>query len=238
MKKTATLLGAFALSLLSLEGFSQVKLGVKAGLNASSFAYDLKDSDDEKEEKDATKPKLGFHIGVAADFELSEKLSLQSGLMWTNKGTKQEVEEDDFEYKSTMSLNYLEIPVNVAYKISNFQIHAGPYVAFGIGGKVDTEFTMDGDTDKEDYDVKFKNTLEESDFEDDDDVTFVRGLDYGLNFGVGYMAGPVLLSANYSLGMANLNPKIDIDGYDDDSEDNKVTNRVFGVSATYFFGGK
>lgn len=257
MKKTATLVGAFALSLLSFQSFSQVKLGVKAGLNVNSFAYDLKDSDDEKEAKDATKSKIGYHVGLAADFGITESLSLQTGLMWTNKGAKIEFSEKytetdggleytvEEEAEITRSLNYLEIPVNLAYKVSGFQVHAGPYVAFGVGGKEEGEYklkmTAMGQTfnESESYetDIKFKNTVEESDFDDDEDVDFVRALDYGLNFGVGYMAGPVLLSANYSLGMGNLTP--DFDGDDDDSaDDNKIKNRVIGVSVTYFFGGE
>lgn len=244
MKKTATLLGAFALSLLSFQGFSQFKIGVKAGMNVSTFGgVEMKDSEDEKFYKDGLGSKLGYQVGVAADYGFTDKLSLQTGLMWTNKGTKFEIieEDDDFkaELKSTISLNYLEIPINLAYKISNFQIHAGPYVAFGVGGKSETEssFTFMGETetDTDKSDVKFKNTVEESDF-DKDNVDYFRALDFGLNLGVGYMAGPVLLGATYSLGLSNTTPDADIDGYN--ADDNVFKNRNFGISATYFFGGK
>ncbi|KAA9340670.1 porin family protein [Adhaeribacter soli] len=244
MKKTATLLGAFALSLLSFQSFSQVKLGLKAGANISTFGYDFKDSEEETLSNDITKNKIGYHVGLAAEFGFTDNLSLQSGLIWTNKGAKYDysLSEDgvEMEIKGKTSLNYLEIPLNLTYKISNFQIQAGPYVAYGIGGKeeLESKFTFMGetDTDKDDADVKFKNTVEESDF-DEENTTFYRALDLGLNFGIGYMAGPVLLNANYSLGMSNLTP--DFDGDDDDSaDDSKIKNRVIGISATYFFGGK
>jgi hypothetical protein len=244
MKKTATLVGALALSLLSFEGFSQFKLGVKAGMNVSTFGgVEMKDSEDQKIYEDGLESKIGYHVGLAADYGFTEKLSLQTGLMWTNKGTKFELseEEDDFkaELKSTISLNYLEIPINLAYKMGNFQIHAGPYVAFGVAGKSETEstFTFMGDTETETdkSDIKFKNTVEESDF-DKENVDYFRALDFGLNFGVGYMAGPVLLGATYSLGLSNTTPDADIEGYN--ADDSVFKNRNLGISATYFFGGK
>ena len=104
-----------------------------------------------------------------------------------------------------------------------------------------TTVTFPGGTESEsengEYDVKFKNTVEESDFDTDEFVSFHRALDYGLNVGLGYTAGPVLLSANYSLGLGNTIPGYD-GGGEDFSDDNKMTNKGFSVSATYFFNCK
>jgi|TARA_B110000259_G_C13802917_1_gene317463 hypothetical protein len=48
----------------------------------------------------------------------------------------------------------LEIPINAAYKINDFQIFAGPYIAFGLGGKNKEEIKYDGES--EEYKTKFK----------------------------------------------------------------------------------
>ncbi|NJN78971.1 MAG: hypothetical protein HC803_12170 [Saprospiraceae bacterium] len=44
------------------------------------------------------------------------------------------------------SYNYLELPINLAYKMNKVQLLAGPYLAFGVNGtfKHDFSFEVDG----------------------------------------------------------------------------------------------
>lgn len=85
---------------------------------------------------EGTKALPGFNLGVGMDYGFSENWSLQSGLMISSKGYK--VKEG--EYKETTRPIYLDIPILAAYKFNisdntKFVINAGPYLAFGLGGK-------------------------------------------------------------------------------------------------------
>ncbi len=168
--------------------------------------------------------KPGFHLGAAVDIGFGDLIGLQTGLMFSQKGSK--VEEDD--WKTSQSFSYLEIPAHLAIKIKSFQIYAGPYLSIGIAGKGKWEDA----TESGDYKLKPSGKVKLADFQDDD--TPYNRLDLGLNFGVGYKIGPVLINAGYSLGLGNLTPNYDEEGYNRD--DAKISNRVIVISASFFFG--
>lgn len=113
------------LGMFALAGFSQVKWDAKFGMNFSNMT-----------KFEDTKALPGFQLGVGMDYGFSENWSLQSGLMISSKGYK--VKEG--EYKETTRPIYLDIPILAAYKFNisdntKFVINAGPYLAFGLGGK-------------------------------------------------------------------------------------------------------
>ena len=113
------------LGMFALAGFSQVKWDAKFGMNFSNMT-----------KFENTKALPGFQLGVGMDYGFSENWSLQSGLMISSKGYK--VKEG--EYKETTRPIYLDIPILAAYKFNisdntKFVINAGPYLAFGLGGK-------------------------------------------------------------------------------------------------------
>ena len=232
MKKVFTILCAAMLSLASLPTFAQFKLGVTVGVSSNSFGYNYEDSDDEDEEQDATKSKIGYKVGLAAEYSFVEALSLQTGVLLSNKGAKYEIEESGNSYKGKNSLNYMEIPLNLAFKFNNFQVHAGPYVGFGLSGKSEYEGTSGGNSVSEESTIKFKNNITESNLDDlDADATYMRRTDVGLNLGVGYRFGSVLVTATYSKGLSNLYPTYE----GDDDDDDKVTNKGISLAATWFF---
>lgn len=221
------------MSIASIPSFAQYNLGVTVGVSSNSVGYNLDDSDDEDEIRDATKSKIGYKVGLAAEYNFVEALSFQTGVMLVNKGFKLEEEEDGDSFESKISMNYIEIPLNLALKISNFQVHAGPYVGFGLSGKTKSEYNLGGESESEEGKIKFKNTISEDDLDDlDDGDRFMRRTDLGLNVGAGYRVGPVLATATYSKGFSNLYPSTK--GEDDD-DDEKITNKGFTLAATWFF---
>lgn len=235
------LLKTFAISALialSFQTQAQIKFGVKAGLNVNNISQNFKDSDGEF----GTKMRLAYNIGAITDFGLSDFVSLQTGLSLTSKGYsydfKEDLEEDEnIDGYDRVILNYLEIPIHIAYKVNNFQIYAGPYLAFGIGGKNkwDYKYTYDGDSesDKDEYKLNpIFGKVKEGDLGDDDGA--YSAFDYGLDFGFGYQAGSILINAGYSLGLGNINPGYE--GGDYDPKDFKISNRVITLSVNYFFG--
>ena len=225
------------ITVFSLNTQAQVKFGVKAGLNFKNVGVDYKDSEDEID----TDMNIGYHIGGTVEYTFNEKMSLQSGLIWSSKGFKTEEKIDMSSYgivgtienKINMIINYIEVPIHLAYKLNDFQIYAGPYFAFGVSGKVKTEWNsnIEGSVESGDSEIKFVTIYGEvkSDDEFDRDESPINAFDYGLNIGIGYQLGSVLLNVGYSHGLGNMIPKYE----DSNSSDYKMYHRVFSLSATY-----
>lgn len=195
MKKflMTAVLGMFAVAV-----FSQVKWDAKFGMNFSNMT-----------KFENTKALPGFQLGVGMDYGFSENWSLQSGLMISSKGYK--VKD---EYKDRPI--YLDIPILAAYKFNisdntKFVINAGPYLAFGLGGKC--KFDEGGD-----YKL-FKG-------EDGADAEYSR-FDLGLQYGIG-----LEISDHYLINLTGQNGFIcpwDID------EGDKPKNMTFSIGVGYRF---
>src|SRR5690606_11980126 len=100
---------------------AQVNLGIKGGVNMSNLVYD--------DEVDDKSPKIGFHVGLALDYEFMPSSAIQTGLFFTTKGFKAESTSLDAEY--TENLMYLQVPLHYAYKVdvmpgTRIVFHAGP----------------------------------------------------------------------------------------------------------------
>ena len=177
------------------------KFGIKGGLNLASMSFS-------EDMENSVKSILGFHIGPVADIELQESLFFNTGILYSIKGFKMEYGSEN----STTSLNYLDIPLNVAYKFSlgessNFFVQAGPYLAYALSGK-----------------SKYGDESEDIDFEADG----IKRMDFGLGIGAGIELGPIVPSVSYQLGLSNLN--------DDSEDDTTVKNKVLQFSIAYMFG--
>ena len=199
---------------------AQMNFGVKAGFNMASVSGDMED----------TKFKPAYQIGAVAKMELTDAIDFQPGIVFSSKGVKQESSMEmmgvEADFTQTTSLNYLELPLDFIYNISEFQIIAGPYVGYGLGGNSETEISAGGETQTEDADVEFV-----SDATDADEGNFpVKNLDYGLNVGAGYNMGGIQIQAIYGLGIANLNPP-----FDGEDPENSNSNSVIQLNVSYFF---
>ncbi len=146
-----------------------------------------------------------FQVGLIGDFNITEFLALQPGLLYSGKGIKwQNGNEGDLTYQRlTLNPQYLEVPLNLVFKTptgnAKFFAGAGPYVAMGIGGKFKGEGLFG-------FDEKIK-------YSEDDPLTSeeegagafrLRRFDYGLNATIGIEASNLVISANYGLGLAKL----------------------------------
>jgi opacity protein-like surface antigen len=170
------------------------------------------------EKFDDAKIKTGFQIGVDYEIGIAPDFYFAPGLVFATKGAK--IQEDFLgeEYTSKWGLNYLEVPLNLVYKpvlgTGNLIVNFGPYLGYGIGGKVKAEF---GDEDFEE-DINFGSG------EDDDFKPF----DMGANIGFGYQLGMGLsFKLNAQLGLINILP--------DGDSDNLVKNNGFAFSVGYRF---
>ena len=163
---------------------AQMSLGIKGGVNMSNLVYD-----DEVNDKN---PKIGFIIGLAADYEFAPSVALQTGLFFTTKGYKFDSESLDY----TENLMYVQLPVHLAYKMdvmpgTRIVFHAGPYAAYGIGGSRKAEV---GDLTTEwDVDNIFGDAARQ-----------YKPFDAGLGLGVGAEFGAILVDLGWDMGLVNI----------------------------------
>ena len=189
---------------------AQVKFGPKVGMNLSTMTI--------KSSGISFDPKMlvGFHAGVVSEIGLTDNLKLQPGILYSSKGSKYELTLFEESFDFSLAPAFIEVPVNLLYSFgpgdTKFNVFAGPYFAYGIGGK----FKSDGESE----DIIFGTS------EDDD----MKPLDIGVNFGVGVNIKGFLISAQYGLGLANLTTE--------DTGDTEMKNKVIGISVGYLFGAK
>jgi len=179
-----------------------VNFGAKAGVNFASFLGD-KDHND--------KTRTAFHVGLVAEFMISDDFSFQPELMYSAQGGSYENAQDgEGLYDGTLKNDYLNVPLMAKYYVAEgFSLEAGPQVGFLLSAKDDWEDVQTGESDTEDW------------------KDFYKGIDFGVNFGVGYkLEGGLNFGARYNLGLSNIW---------DDSEDFKTQNGVIQVSLGYFF---
>ena len=154
------------------------------------------------------KPLIGIHVGPVMDFQLKGNLCFNTGLLYSMKGFK----VDTGGSTGSETLNYLVVPLNLAYKFpikdkSKFFIQAGPYLGYALSGK--------DKADGQSTDIVFGSGG-------------MKRFDIGVGFGAGVEFGSVVTSVNYELGLQSL-----IDEYDVGA---KAKNKVFQISIAYMFG--
>lgn len=238
MKKLLVII-VCALATISGVNAQGVSFGVRAGLNVANAGGDFKDNKNYGEDMDF-KSKVGFHVGVIADIELSKSFYLQPGLYFSTKGLKAEDKDNDADYseKLNYNLNYLELPILASYRFNisdnvKWQINAGPYFALGVGGKMKTTVTDEGEK------MEYKSDAFGTEKEDDEEIKGgLKRFDAGLSFGTGISISKIYIGVKYDLGLANIaDKKSEMWGGfgEDGNKALKVRNRNFAVSVGYTF---
>jgi hypothetical protein len=200
---------------------NKITFGIRAGVNFQNL--NGKDAQGDKLKNNII---VGYHAGVNVEIPVAPDFFLQPGLLFTVKGTK--TEQNGITGK--LKVNYIELPVNFIYKpvLGNGRLllGLGPYVAYGIGGKV----KLSGSGTDVDQDIKFENKLTESQLLDDQ--YYLKRFDAGANLLAGYeLSSGISFQLNAQLGLLKINP-----GYDGNSSDKStVKNTGFGLSVGYRF---
>ncbi len=121
-----------------------------------------------------------FHVGAQAEFDCGGPIGLSAGLQLSMKGGKLSgdgtVLGQPVSFSSTARPMYLQVPIAVTFRKNGFYAGVGPYIGFGIGGKVTTKSEAAGQTDETSEDISFGSS-EDDDFE---------SLDYGAGIELGY----------------------------------------------------
>ena len=190
----------FALT-ASAQEKGEFRFGVTAGMNVANVTDCERDS------------RIGFHVGVKGEYNITENLYGSAALLFTQKGSKSEWSEEGYNVESTWNPGYIELPIHIGYrykfgeKVSIFG-ETGPYFAYGICGKDKLEGTGVAD-----YDVKF--------FDYDNVNKFEFG--WGVKAGVEYAKFQIGLGYEYGITKV-----FDISGV-------KPHNSNFMVSVAYMF---
>lgn len=179
---------------------AQLKFGLKAGINVNSLKFDetIFDSDN----------RAGFNGGAMVEFTVPGiGIGFDASAMYVHRTTKFTGSGD----KEDVGGDYIEIPVNLKWKVSIPAVNkiirpyltTGPSVAFLVSDKK--------------INTLFKN----------------NSYDVAWNFGFGVeLFQHVQVGASYGLGLTNVVKRIDIDG-DYKSIDGK--NKYWTVTAAYLF---
>jgi hypothetical protein len=230
MKKVIILASLFISNTLMLQAQSTTiksggtSFGIRAGVNFTNI--NGKDINDNKLENDML---TSFHVGINLEIPLGPQFYFQPGLLFTQKGAKNVVPFTGETVTSTISLSYIEMPLNLLFKPALVGGHLllgfGPYVARGIAGK----YTLDLNGNDVNRDVKYQSPVKSNDPED---VVYIKPWDAGANLLFGYEFGnKISLQANAQLGLTKINPEYE--GVSNDKRSAKNTG--FGLSLGYRF---
>lgn len=128
----------------------------------------------------------GIQAGLLGEIG-SEMLSLEVGILYSEKGYNFDASNPLFQSEGSLNMNYLEVPFNGKVKIGTeneyMYLTAGPYFGMSIIGRT---FNSPLGPDKD-----FKQ------------------FDFGLNFGWGVEISRFQFGGTYGLGLGNLLPEAD-----------------------------
>jgi opacity protein-like surface antigen len=167
---------------------AQVRFGVKASGTLSKITY----------EEEKTGLKFGFEIGGLLEYSFSESLALQPELLFVNNGGKDKGEEEGISGTLTTTLNQLQVPIYLKYKVGSeslkFYGAVGPYFGYIFSAKEKGTLSIEGVNIGGTTDLFEEETL--------------KHFDFGIGAGLGLeISNKYLVGVGYKYGIANLYPK-------------------------------
>ncbi len=171
---------------------AQVRPGIKAGFNLSNvFAEGVKTGD-----KKSYHMKPGFQFGMVVDWTLGNSLTLQPGMQFATQGFIDKYTSNG-DYVRKFSLYYLQLPINVQYRLNLGEVdvlfQAGPYFGYGVAAK---QKSFKNGT-KEDISDSYK-TIEFGNSTTDE---LYNQYDYGIGLGAGIEYANMQLLVGYNFGL-------------------------------------
>jgi len=208
----------------SAQSSSKVSFGLRGGFDYQTFNGENKLGD--KLELSLV-PR--YNVGLVVDIPLADEFYIQPSLLYTTKGAKAKDDFGNVNFSSEVNLGYLELPVNFVYKPvlgnGNLMLGVGPYMAYGLGGKV--EYAVDGNSTKDDIiftdEYTSNNPLDQRHY---------KPFDFGGNILFGYQfAGGFSAQLNAQLGMVNIKSN----NTEEPNSPENFKNTGFGISLGYMF---
>ena len=204
MKKL--LVAAFAFAMLTN---AKAQVYIQGGVNLADIT---KTTSGQTEDNNML---TSFNAGILGRFGLSKLVDLESGLLFTGKGSKAETyftngSTTDNYVKTKFNPYYVEVPLNVIVRVPlqkthGLFFHAGPYAAIGVAGKSTTDQKILGISSHSENDIKFANDNPFTSRQEDASYYKLKRFDFGVNIGGGFDLGKILLKANYGYGLTKIN---------------------------------
>ncbi len=186
----------FIIWLIAFDLNAQMKAGYRFGINLTSMSIKMNGTDIE-----AQTP-VGMQFGAMYEIPFSRKFTMQSGFLFTSKGTDYRIDNTDY----SIAPAYIEMPVHAVYYFGSrsFKVSflAGPYFSSAFSG----------------YKI-YSNGFQE--------LTLGRGhnkdlryLDFGFDIGASLNFKVYVFSVQYGIGLKNVSPKNEM----------IMKNKVIGIS--------
>jgi Outer membrane protein beta-barrel domain len=222
MQKKSIILVLFIVSISFItqaQSEGHLSFGLRGGVNFQNI--NGKDDNGDKVSNTLV-PK--FHIGANVEIPIATDFYVQPGLMFITKGAK----NSSSSGTGKINISYIELPINLLYKPSlgkgKLLLGFGPYIGYGIGGKV----KFDGTGISTSETIKFQNTEKIT----DPDGAYLKPLDAGANILFGYeLSSKLSAQLNAQLGLTKINSKNE----KDPSDKTSAKNTGFGLSIGYRF---
>jgi hypothetical protein len=211
MKTKIFLIAGLTMMIISCQTMnSQIKYGIHAAgnLETQAAAGELWNNMDLYQ---------GFMIGGFAEFNIADKISLQTELNYQKKGRKISTTFEGTESVLRREVNYITIPLLAKGTFHdpglgenvNFSLFTGPYVGLLTSaysnmkaGNVTTPINIDNQAEKTDF-----------------GLVFGGGISYKLNNG-----GAIIAELRYQLGLTKV-----------DKQDTDLRNKGMGITLGYRF---
>jgi hypothetical protein len=215
-------------------GFSQIRFGVKGGLNIATLNGTYPPNVDHKSQ-------IGFHVGATAEKEFSASgFSLVAeALVSTQGGVTEQYSYDNVDkYSQTLKTTYINVPVYLKYLVfTKLSVEAGPQFGFAIAAKNKLEYTNS-------VDPSLNQTLTIDQMNDgaynSGGIVYpykaVRSVDIGMILGVTYdVTDALYVQAHYNYGITDVDTRTAASSGFGFLNSWKIKNAVFQFSAGYRF---
>lgn len=147
MKKMKRLIKLFSAGILMIGAITTANaqssdaltpsFGIKGGVNFATVSGDDFDSPDSR---------TSFHVGLLAEFPLTEMFSLQAEALYSGQGFESDLDGEIFggEGKVEYQLDYINVPVLAkVYILDGLSIEAGPQFGFKVNEEIDANANAD-----------------------------------------------------------------------------------------------
>ncbi len=219
---------------------AQFKVGLQGNLLITNATLKEDDGNGGSVDIPGTTSSTGFKFGVIMQMPLATSLVFVPELNYVNKGIKQS-QEVSFDFggapitskiDNSASLNYIEMPLNLAYKSTttsgSFFGGLGPVLSLGVSGRQkSTSGSSYAGISQDtiiDVSVKFDG---KKDADVNDNKAHLKALEIGANFFAVYeLKCGLFFKALYNTAFTNSNP----------NENNTYKPNYFGIGLGYIFG--
>lgn len=173
--------------------------GLKGGVGLSNLSFG---NDDPNATNYKNAMKIGGMLGVSYEKRIGNSFAIDGELLFANKGNRQTFDLPGNNNSGVLKNNIftVDVPISAKFYIGdNFNIYAGPYASFIVGGRLVTKTTVNGKESKSESEDYFSD-----DFKVDGEYPLNR-FDFGANVGLEFVTnGGFGVGARFQKGFMDL----------------------------------